>query len=380
MPNSHHIPRLIGTTWGDPSSTSTYSGVPYHLFNELDKHHFLVGRANTKLSSGIDVFRGAIDFRRSIKACSPKRNSFWRYYPESIALLSKRLQNILATQPKHDAVVQFGVAGLPDQQTKLIAHVEITIETAACSPTFSKDYGFDRFDARLLAKVIEGERFFLQQCSLVWTNTPWTAEGIIKQGVPRERIWIRPPACGMSDPGPIIRDWSTPHLLFIGKVWENKGGPLVLDAFRILRKRWPHSTLTVIGCSPHVTEPGVALLGYLDKSNPRQAQLFSNAFRQATIFCMPSQWESVGIVYMEAALFGLPVVMLKGQGREQVFPDNMCLILEQPDSRLLADRLIEVSERPEILDSMGQAGRAFVREQHTWCAFCTHFLARLRQL
>jgi glycosyltransferase involved in cell wall biosynthesis len=356
--------RVLGTAWGDPSSPATYSGVPYHLFQELERRGATVDRASANIVRPGDVLRGAIDVRRSLAARRPRRNAAWRYLPRNIDELTRRFARVQGRLPAHDVTLQFGVAGIP--AGPLVAHVEIPVQLALTAPVFARSYGFDRLDDRTAARAIEGERQFLASCDLVWTNSSWTAAAIEAQGVPSSAIAVCPPACGVDDPGPIQRDWSELHVLFIGKDWAGKGGPLLLEAFAKVRSERPGATLTVVGCNPSIDQPGVNVLGYLRKDVPEEARALQQALRHATVFAMPSHWESFGIVYLEAAMYGLPVVMLAGQGREDTFPASMAVVLPDACPGALARELLSLASDVDRMRSMGEAGRAFVHDNHTW--------------
>ncbi|RPJ33213.1 MAG: glycosyltransferase [Verrucomicrobiaceae bacterium] len=371
--------RILGATLGDPWSAATYSGVPYHLFAELDKSGRIVGRLNADVWRPIDLVRGFVDLHRSVESRRPVRNAYWRFLPENMELQTRRLRPLVQNLPAHDAVLQIGVGGIPAKTgTLMAAHAEISVEAAATLEMFSKSYGFARQRDRLLARAIEGELEFLTKCDLIWTNTRWTAETFAHHGLPQDKFWIHAPACNADDPGPIERQADAPpHVLFSGKDWVRKGGPLLLEAFAMLRRRFPAARLTIMGCVPPVKDPGVEVIGFLDKKQPAEAARIDEVFRSATVFCMPSHWESVGLVYMEAALYGLPVVMLRGQGRELVFPESMAVHLDSPDADSLAEVLIHLHEDPEAAHRMGQAGRRCVLENYTWRVVAGRLVERM---
>ncbi|PZF85501.1 glycosyltransferase family 4 protein [Jiangella anatolica] len=355
----------LGVTWGDPYAAFTYSGVPWHLFAELDRMSVLAGRADANQTRISDVFRGVVDVRRTLQARRPRRNALWRYLPGNIERLSRRFAELTPRLPAHDAVLQFGVAGIPDG-VPLVAHVEIPVEAAVSTRVFARSYGFDRFTDREIAAAIAGERAFLRACSIVWTNSPWTASLLVSEDCPESKIRWYPPGCGVADPGEIERDWDRLSVLFIGKDWERKGGPRLVDAFRQVRAADPRAELTVVGAEPRLDEPGVTVLGYLDKEDPAAAAKLDAAIRRATVFCLPSEWESTGIVYMEAAMYGLPVVMLAGQGRESLFPADGGVVLPDGDPDRLAAALLEFGADPDRMRAMGAAGRAYVLANYTW--------------
>ncbi|RJQ27412.1 glycosyltransferase [Candidatus Parcubacteria bacterium] len=371
--------RIVGISFGNPDSVNTYSGVPFHLFNELNRRKMLVGKINSDQKELNDLFYGIVDFKGTISNRSLRRNKYWRYLPSNIQKLSKRLQKLQSKLPSHDTVIQFGVAGLPLPNTVRVAHVEISVEMAASSPIFSATYGFAKNSEQHIVKAIEGERFFLNQFDVVWTSTTWTARGFVQEGIHPDRIWVHPPACNISDPGPITRQWEKPRILFIGKVWEDKGGPLLLEAFRHLKSKMPSASLTIIGCQPRIKDDGVSVLGFLDKKNIEQAKILRKAYEEATIFCMPSYWESVGVVYMEAALYGLPVVMLKGQGREEVFPKDIGVHLEDPHPTLLSQVLLELSDNPFKMYAMGREARRYILENYTWSIVANRLIKKIEE-
>jgi glycosyltransferase involved in cell wall biosynthesis len=368
------LPKILGLTFGDPFSAKTYSGVPYHLFQELEKHGCLTGRLNSNQTSQFDAVHGIVDWHRTMAAKRIRRNAFWRYLPENMARLTSRIESKLKAMPEFDVAFQVGVAGIPKFGNFLAAHVEISVSAAATLPVYSENYGFARSSRRFLSRAVQGEKNFLDACDLVWTNSEWTAETFAEYGIPREKLFVHAPGCNVPDPGLIERDWESPHVLFVGKDWVRKGGPELIEAFRILRSRHPDARLTVIGCDPKLDEPGVTTFGFVDVSTPAGRKTISDAYHKATVFCMPSSWESVGLVYMEAALHGLPLIMLAGQGREKIFPPSMSITLKDSNVTDLADALFLLASDPDLSHRMGRAGREHVLENYSWPVVASRFL------
>jgi glycosyltransferase involved in cell wall biosynthesis len=357
---------IAGVTWGDPRAVTTYSGVPRHLFDALDPGGCFVGAVDARCTRPTDLLHGAIAWRRTLAAGRPRRTTLWRYLPSTSRRLSPRLAAALSRLGEHDVVLQFGVAGRPPGDVPLVAHVEITLATALESDSYASSYGLHDLPEAQVTAALEGEREFLDACTLVWTNTTWTARGLLQQGVDPARIRVQPPGCAMPDPGVVERAWDACRILFVGKDWGGKGGPLLLEAFRLLRRTVPDAELTVVGCRPDVEEPGVRVLGFLSKDDPVQAELLHRAYTRATVFAMPSYWESTGVVYLEAALYGLPIVMLRGQGRDELFPRSMSVQLDEPSPDALAWELAALAGDPTRALRMGAAGRTLVLLEYPW--------------
>jgi len=100
-----------------------------------------------------------------------------------------------------------------------------------------------------------------------------------------------------------------PTILFVGKQWERKGGPLLLEAFRGVRQAIPNARLLIVGCTPPLAgEPGIEVLGPVAKGAPDAQARLSALYQSADVFCMPSRFEPFGVVFVEAMLHGLPCV------------------------------------------------------------------------
>lgn len=358
---------IIGSALGDPRSASTYSGVPYYLFAELERRRLLVGCVDSYRMSRWDVLRGAVDWRRSFRDRSMKKDALWRYRPVGMEVLSRRLRRQLSVMPLHDTLLQIGVGALPPGSVELFAHVEVSVKHAIESPVFGASYGFDRHRKSEVRQAIDGESRFLDRCTKIWTNTEWTAETLYSNGIDTGRIVVHPPGVGLADPGLIERNWEQCSILFVGKDWVRKGGPALIEAFRIVRKKVPSAVLTIAGCCPEISDSdGIRIEGYIDTTSPQGQARMESLYRSATVFCMPSSWESTGIVYMEAGLWGLPCIMLSGQGRDQMFPPDVAFCLSAPDAEEIAHTIVELNRKPDLARTMGRAAHKRIIEKYTW--------------
>ena len=80
--------------------------------------------------------------------------------------------------------------------------------------------------------------------------------------------------------------------------------------------------------------------------------------RESMIFVLPSRYEGLGCVYLEAMATGIPAIACRGQGIGEVIRDgeNGFLIAEQ-DWRALAGLLRTLIQRPELRQAIGVAAR-----------------------
>lgn len=104
------------------------------------------------------------------------------------------------------------------------------------------------------------------------------------------------------------------RLLFVGNHWKRKGGDIALETLIALRERGIPATLAVVGCIPPVSHEYMMVFPYLRKDDEEQAEVLSTLFRQSDYFLLPTQTELFGIVFCEAAAYGLPVLAADSGG------------------------------------------------------------------
>jgi len=98
------------------------------------------------------------------------------------------------------------------------------------------------------------------------------------------------------------------RLLFVGRDWERKRGPFAVEVCEILNARGLPTELTVVGAPPLHAGPHVHFTGLLRKTVPEQKARLSRLYAESDFFLMPSLAEAQGIVFNEAAAYGLPAL------------------------------------------------------------------------
>jgi len=89
-------------------------------------------------------------------------------------------------------------------------------------------------------------------------------------------------------------------------------------------------------------------------------------YRKASIFVMPSYYETFGISAMEAMAFGLPVVATRAGGLSEVVEDGVTGFLVPPgDSQAVAEAIIRLLRDQNLRRRMGEAGRKRVLDEFT---------------
>jgi glycosyltransferase involved in cell wall biosynthesis len=160
-----------------------------------------------------------------------------------------------------------------------------------------------------------------------------------------------------------------PTILFVGAQFDRKGGGVLLDAFRTVRREIPKARLVVVGCDAGGGLPGVEARGFLDKNQPEERRRLLEAYQSATVFCLPTRFEPFGIVFIEAMMFYLPCLGTQTSAVPEIIEAGKTgYTVPVNDSQALAERLIYLLRHPEVAQRMGEAGRDRAEERFTWAA------------
>ncbi len=173
-----------------------------------------------------------------------------------------------------------------------------------------------------------------------------------------------------------------PVILSVGNLIPIKGHELLLRALAAIHNQFPRLSLEIIGEGPErprlqklAADQGIAgRVHFRGRQGRRQV---ADAMRRATVFALPSRYEGLGCVYLEAMSAGTPVIACRGQGIEEVIEQgvNGCLI-GAGDLQELTDTLVRLLQQPELRRSMGQAARRTILQGYS----LGHQAARLFRL
>lgn len=100
------------------------------------------------------------------------------------------------------------------------------------------------------------------------------------------------------------------RILFVGVEWERKGADLAIDCIDILNRSGKYKfELTIIGLDKpkHYSDSdAVHFVGRLYKDDVEQYEKMIQYYQESDLFLLPTRAECAGIVFSEAAMYGLP--------------------------------------------------------------------------
>ncbi len=161
-----------------------------------------------------------------------------------------------------------------------------------------------------------------------------------------------------------------PLTLFVGRLVPQKGIEELLRAARVVSARRPFWRLLIAGDGPlrdrlaALSRDEPALAAAVRWLGPRDD--VPRLLRSADILVLPSLWEGMPNVVLEAMAAGLPVLGTQVEGTEElVVPGQTGWLVPPGDSEALAAALLEAIDNPTDLKARGERGRLRVRERYS---------------
>jgi glycosyltransferase involved in cell wall biosynthesis len=156
-------------------------------------------------------------------------------------------------------------------------------------------------------------------------------------------------------------DYTQPAILFVGLDWKRKGGPDLVQAFKLVREKVANARLTIVGANPDLQIPGCEVVG---KVSPEELDKY---YQEASIFCLPTYREPFGVVFIEAMASHLPIVAANVGAIPDFVEEGLNgYMLEPGDTQGLARALLQLLKNPELCRSFGEHSFQLARDRYSW--------------
>lgn len=151
-------------------------------------------------------------------------------------------------------------------------------------------------------------------------------------------------------------------VLFVGNEFERKGGPVLLQTFKTVKKEIRGAGLIIVGPNLDFRQDSVEMKGGV--TDPKELSKF---FREASLFVLPSFFEPFGIVFAEAFAFKNPCIGTDICAMPEIIEQEKDGFLVPPnDPNVLADRIIMRLKDQTLSRNMGNHGFERVRSALNW--------------
>ena len=210
----------------------------------------------------------------------------------------------------------------------------------------------------------------------IFPNSRFTRNLLFRVGIERNIVVI---PCGVDAPlssveGPERHAFT---LLSVGRLIARKGFDTVLSALPSLRNQFPEIRYEIVGDGPYramleaqmrrlALDDSVTFLGSVD------AVALERAYRRASCFVLPvradgDDVEGFGIVYLEAAVAGIPVIGGRDSGAEDaIAPNETGFVVDGRSVTQVVDAVATLLSNPERAKAFGELGRIRALQSFTW--------------
>jgi len=212
--------------------------------------------------------------------------------------------------------------------------------------------------------------FWREECKLadrIVVNSEWSREGLVRGGVPSEKMSVIPLAYEVSE----IRSQKSDvrcariyparftherpmRVLFLGLINLRKGVARLLEAARILRDEpvefWMVGPVEIANASTSGDRGRVRWFG------PVTREKAADYYRNADVFILPTLSDGFAITQLEAQAHGLPVIASKNCGKVVENGVNG-IILDEPSAACIAHAVHDCIASPDRLKKLAAASQ-----------------------
>lgn len=354
-------PRIGLITPWDARTPGAASGIPYYMARALQRHVgdvAFLGPAHSWHESWSKV-RNRVG--RMVTGRGRPYVHGLAAAREYAAIFAKRLKGI-----------DWAFAPLSSTQIALLDTSLPLVYTSDTTWNLLQGYypEYSALDQHYVAEAEEIERRAIGRARLIPYPSRWAAESAVRSyGAAPERVSVIPwganieiaPALGDIEPAkPLDRC----ELVFLGRDWERKGGPLAYATVLALREGGLDATLSVCGCTPPQPFDSRALriVPRIDKADPAQARALQRLLLGASFMLQPTRFESLGLAYAEASAHGTPSIATDTGGVSGVITngENGFLLPVAAGAAAYAEVILKVfSDRPRYLELVASSRRSY---------------------
>ena len=173
----------------------------------------------------------------------------------------------------------------------------------------------------------------------------------------------------------------TPKIIFVRAFKEIYNPPMAVEMLNLLLKKYPDAELVMFGPhlddSWHKTEATIKKYGLEEKAKMPGSvsqEEWGKASENFNVFINTTNFDNTPFSVIEGMALGLPVVSTNVGGIPYLIQDGENgLLTEKQNPQMMADRISELIENPELVEKLSKAGREKVEKldweksvKHLW--------------
>jgi glycosyltransferase involved in cell wall biosynthesis len=255
------------------------------------------------------------------------------------------------------------------------------------SPHGELEYLDESLDVFALRRIFENAfgKKLLRNASALFALTELEKAQMIKMCIPEEKIEIVPNGINISDYTDLPAktsfkrnfdiDPSKLIILYLGRISSSKGVDFIMRAFaELVKKSKVNDCLLVIaGTDDGYLSEAKSLASHLEIS---ESVLFTgmlsekekiSAYVDSSVCTYLGQFEAFGIVTLEAAACGTPVIVSKGTPMAKIVNDGKFgFQVKYGDINELVDAMQSILSDSKLAKEMSRNGRRYVKDNFSW--------------
>lgn len=365
---------------GEQDDPQHWSGIPWQLGQALTAQGAELLHLNIKryLPEGL--------YRSIAAAPYVPEDSLWHAIsPTCLQWLARCLeQELIQHQP--EAVLSHGAFGLAYLQTDLPCFYWEDMPSVLLTQTYAR---YRQSEPLVLKSWEQAEQLAFLNTRRLFFPSAWAAEAACQHyQLDAAQVSVLPFGANLSptpDAAAIKAFWQQRQqgpwqLLFIGKDWQRKGGPRVLEMLGHLNQAGLKVQLQIVGCRPEIPAAladQVHIHGFLNKTQPTDRAKLEQLLSKSHLLVMPSQAEGFGVVYAEAAAYGLPVLAADVGGVSAAVKDNGILLPAEASAADYAAALLTLHQDPARYQQLAEAAYRRYQQTLNWTVFSQQMLAQM---
>jgi glycosyltransferase involved in cell wall biosynthesis len=303
-------PKIVYITATDARDRHSWSGTDYYIWNTLQKN---VGDIRLMQPPAPSFLIVLLKIVHGISLYIFKKRFDWRHSTLLAKAYAKRIKKMLGSSsfdlivaPASDTLIAFLDTAIPI--------IYINDRTIAGALNYHKMLSnLWKFSEK---QSIQTDKAAIEKSLFVTYPSEWAARSAIEQyGIAKEKVKVIHFGANIDE----IPDRSIAlqrikgdvcKLLFIGVNWNDKGGAIAYECLLELLKIGIDAQLTVVGCIPPAgfKHPKLTVIPFLNKNDQQEFEQLKSLWIHATFLILPTRIDAFGIVFCEAAAYGLPSV------------------------------------------------------------------------
>lgn len=351
-----------------PENINVWSGTPYHVYHALKKVH------DVKVV-GIGILDGIKWHHRILGTRSVFHPEY--YCREIGQILSDEINkgdyDIVLTCTYHFCVAL-------NINIPIVYYSDVTFK-------LYQDF-FKNKDLDYHKVAIATEYACLHKANAVIYSSAWARNNAISEyNLPPENVHVI--EFGANIPEPVNnsiknKETETCNLVFVGRNWKQKGGNIALHAYHILQEIGFKCTLTIIGCTPEeqISDKNIHIIPWIDKSNESDLKSYEAILRRSHFLILPTRFDAFGIVFCEAAAYGVPSIApnICGVTQPIINGKNGYLLPKNANAYDYANIIKDVFSNTTLYNNLRASTLNEYKNRLNWDLWCTRFTSIAKEL